>query len=168
MRRAALLFVASALVLAGCGASAVIKSTTTAGSKFCNDVSAFANNAAVLTDMAAEPATTLRSQLPPIESRLTALQSEAPAPDTVNSKPLKTDIGTMASVVQDVITELGQTSDVKAALSSVNSRSGQSLTVAVGRFDDYAGSVCKVGEVVPGASTTAQAPTTVLPGPTTP
>jgi len=151
-------------ILAGCGASAVIKSTTAAGSPFCNHISAFATQAAPLNDAAGESRTALLQVLPPIVSTLQALQKEAPNADTVNTKPLSADIATMARVMQDLINEMQTTTDVPSALAAVHTKDGQAFTDAVGRFDDYAGTVCKVGQAVP----TLPSSTTVVPtGPTT-
>jgi len=154
-----------ALVLAACGTSAVIKSSTTAGSPFCNEVSAFATKAAELNDAAAQTSAELLQLLPDVVNSLKSLESAAPAGDTVNGKSLKTDIGTMATVYQDLIDELQRNSDVKSALGTVNAKDGQALTDAVGRFNDYASAVCKVGQATPSLSTsTTGAPT----GPTAP
>jgi hypothetical protein len=157
---------AALALLAGCAGGAVIKPPSiTASSKFCTDVQAFASKAAVLTDLAGQDRETLLRELPGIETSLKDLESEAPVPDTVNGKSLKTDIGTMARVVQDLIDALQQSANTRAALSAVNGKDGQALTDAVGRFDDYASAVCKVGQVAPGASTTTTAAPT---GPTAP
>jgi hypothetical protein len=159
------------VTLAGCSGGAVIKPTIASGSPFCNHVSTFATQVAALNDAAAESQTTLLQLLAPIESTLKSLESEAPATDTVNGKSLKTDIGTMARVYDDLINELQKTSDVKAALSTVNAKDGQALTDAVGRFDDYSSSVCKVNQAVPGLSSSTtggpSSPSTTA-GPTAP
>jgi hypothetical protein len=159
------------VILAGCAGGAVIKPTITSGSPFCSKVAAFATQAGVLNDAAGEDRAALLQPLPPIVASLRSLESEAPAADTVNGKSLKTDIGTMASVYQDLINELQQTSDVRAALSTINTQHGQALTDAVGRFDDYSSSVCKVNQAVPAlpSSTTVgpSSPSTTA-GPTAP
>ena len=165
MRRARwMASVALVATLAGCGASAVIKSTTASGSPFCNHIGAFATQAAPLNDAAGEGRSTLLQVLPPIVTALQSLQKEAPAGDTVNTKPLSADIGTMARVMQDLVSELQTTTDVPAALSAVHTKDGQAFTDAVGRFDAYASQQCKVGQAVP----TLPSSTTVAPtGPTT-
>jgi hypothetical protein len=163
--RAAGAFGAAAVVLAACGTSAVIKSSTTAGSPFCNQVSSFATSAAALNDAAALTSAQLLQILPGTVSSLKALQSAAPAGDTVNGKSLKTDIGTMASTYQDLLNELQSNGDVKSALAAVNAKDGQALTDAVGRFNDYASGVCKVGQATPSLSTST---TGVPTGPTAP
>jgi hypothetical protein len=157
--------------LAGCAGGAVIKPTIGSGSPFCSHVATFATQVAVLNDAAAEDRETLLQLLAPIESTLKSLESEAPATDTVNGKLLKDDIATMARVYQDLINELQRTSDVHTALSTVNAKDGQALTDAVGRFDDYSSSVCKVNQVVPGLSSSTtggpSSPSTTA-GPTSP
>jgi hypothetical protein len=164
-RRAWRAAAAAALVLAGCSTGAVIKSSTVAGSPFCTDIATFATKASVLNDAAAQTSAALLQVLPGIVSSLNALEAEAPANDTVNNKPLKTDIATMARVYRDLINELQHNSNVPSALSTVNARDGQALTDSVGRFDSYAGSVCKVGQATPTLSTSTTAAQT---GPTAP
>jgi hypothetical protein len=163
--RTALVAGAAGLLLAACSTSAVIKTTTTAGSPFCTSVEAIATQSAPLNDAAAQTSNELLQQLPPIVTSLKALETAAPATDTVNGKPLKTDIGTMASVNQDIIDELQRNTNVKNALATVNGKEGQAMTDAVGRFDAFASQVCRVGQATPGASTS----TTIAPtGPTAP
>jgi hypothetical protein len=164
--RTAVAVAAAGVLLVGCAGGAVIKPpSVNAGSKFCTDVGSFATQAIGLNDAAGESRAQLLQVLPGTVTSLKSLQAEAPVPDTVNGKSLKTDIGTMAGVYQDVVDALQSTSNVRAALSAVNTKDGQAFTDATGRFDDYAGAVCKVNQAVPGAATTTTAAQT---GPTAP
>jgi len=167
VRASVLLMVAAvAVVLAACAGGAVIKPPSVGpGSKFCTDVGAVATPLGQLSDAATDNRATLLPLVSGLATSLRSLQNEAPSVDTVNGKSLKTDIGTMATITGDIVSQLNQTSDVKVALNAVNTKEGQALTDAVGRFDDYAGSVCKVT----GPTTTVAGPTTTAPiGPTTP
>jgi len=155
-----------AVVLGGCAGGAVIKPPSVGpGSKFCTDSASFATSVAQLTDAAGDNRATLLPLVSGIETTLKSLQAEAPAADTVNGKSLKTDIGTIAGIVSDLASQLQQSTDVPATLKAVNAKSGQALTDAVGRFDDYAGTVCKVT----GPTTSVATSSTTAPiGPTTP
>jgi hypothetical protein len=179
--------VTSALLLAGCAGGATIKTTIGPGSPFCNDLATFAPEAATLSDAAAQSRATLLQALPPIQALLTKLGNEAPTGDTVNGKPLKADVGVVARVYGDLITDLQNASStdpaaVKKAVAAVDAKEGQALTDAVGRLDAYTSPVCKVSPAatattsssVPGAASTVApvgpaAPTTIAPvGPAAP
>ena len=179
--------VTSALLLAGCAGGATIKTTIGPGSPFCNDLTTFAPQAATLNDAAGQSRAALLQELPPIQALLTKLDNEAPTGDTVNGKPLKADVGTVARVYGDLITDLRNASPtdpaaVTKALAAVYAKDGQALTDAVGRLDAYASPVCKVSvpsatattsSSVPGTSTTLApvgpaAPTTAPVGPAAP
>jgi len=157
------------VLLAGCAGGAVIKPPSiTAGSKFCTDVRSFAEQAAGLNDAAGETRAQLLDVLPGTVSTLKSLQAEAPAADTVNGKSLKTDIGTMAAVEQDLLDELQTTTDVRSALKAVNAKDGRAMTDATGRFDAYASAVCKVGQATTGTSGAGTSTTAARTGPTGP
>jgi hypothetical protein len=179
--------VTSALLLAGCAGGATIKTTIGPGSPFCNDLATFAPEAATLSDAAAQSRATLLQALPPIQALLTKLANEAPTGDTVNGKPVKADVGVVARVYGDLITDLQNASStdpaaVKKAVAAVDAKEGQALTDAVGRLDAYTSPVCKVSPAatattsssVPGAASTVApvgpaAPTTIAPvGPAAP
>jgi len=168
-------FVAGAVLvvaLAGCAGGAVIKPTVGAGSPFCNHVSTFATQAAALNDAATQNSTALLQIVPGVATSVKSLANEAPKADTVNGKSVKTDLGTIATAYQDLVSELQHTSDARAALAAVNAREGQALTDAVGRFDSYASGVCKVGQAVPSlpgsSTTTAPGSPATTAGPTAP
>jgi hypothetical protein len=157
--------VTSALLLAGCAAGATIKTTIGPGSPFCNDLTTFAPQAATLNDAAGQSRAALLQELPPIQALLTKLEGEAPTGDTVNGKPLKADVGVVARVYGDVITSLrnASTTDpaaVTKALAAVYAKDGQALTVAAGRLDPYAGTVCKVSLPAATATTSSSVPAT--------
>jgi hypothetical protein len=167
MRAALALMVAAlALLLAACAGGAVIKPPSVGpGSKFCTDVGSVATPLDQLNNAATDSRATLLPLVSSVETGLKTLQNEAPSADTVNGKSLKTDIGTLATITGDIVSQLNQTSDVKTALAAVNAKDGQALTDAVGRFNAYAGTVCKVT----GPTTTVAGPTTTAGiGPTTP
>jgi len=180
--------VTSALLLAGCAGGATIKTTIGPGSPFCNDLTTFAPEASTLNDAAAQSRAALLQELPPIQALLVKLENEAPTGDTVNGKPLKADVGVVARVYGDLITDLRNASPtdptaVTKAHEAVDAKDGQALTDAIGRLDAYAGPVCKVSvpsatattsSSVPGAASTVApvgpaAPTTAVPlGPAAP
>jgi hypothetical protein len=156
--------VTSALLLAGCAGGATIKTTIGPGSPFCNDLATFAPEAATLSDAAAQSRATLLQALPPIQALLTKLANEAPTGDTVNGKPVKADVGVVARVYGDLITDLQNASPtdpaaVKKAVAAVDAKEGQALTDAVGRLDAYTSPVCKVSPAAT-ATTSSSVPST--------
>lgn len=164
----------SASLLAGCAGGATIKTTIGPGSPFCNDLGTFATKAVTLTDAAGSSRAALLQALPPIHDLLVKLQGEAPTGDTINGKPLKADIATVASVYAATIAALqnaGATDPaaVRTALASVDAKQGQALTDAINRLDAYTSPVCKVGAVSPSVSTSTSVPSSVGPvGPAAP
>jgi hypothetical protein len=155
-----------AVVLGGCAGGAVIKPPSVGpGSKFCTAVTAFGTAADPFNNAGADNRTTLLPLVSGMATTLKSLQAQAPSADTVNGKSLKADIGTMATTMQDLATQLQQSTDAKVTLNAVNAKDGQAFTDAVGRFDAYAGTVCKVTGPATSLATTS---TTGAIGPTAP